>query len=298
MLFDDGLAIGPVSAASDTEAVAHEFGHGIVEAETGIKDASGPVDGAAALSEGFADFASVVTDVHLHGMVGENPWKIGSTQTLRNWHFPTSVNPLFRDWFPTRWTILNGYTHENSTILGHAFYLLAIGGTHNRVPIVPVIPVTGIGYFPARNTFYDAVDTTGILTINSTFFHMRQATVYAAAVVDQPSVQQAWNAVGLSYNCTASPQAPQIQVWPDYCRGRHKITWNPVAGATFYDGQATPVVLGWGLAQTITNGDVTECKQNIPANTGDWWVRVRACNGCGCSAWSPQGLMEYWYTCQ
>lgn len=185
--------------------------------------------------------------------------------------------------------------------MGHAFYLLTVGGTHSRAGIpgsnVPVIPVTGIGYDSARNIFYAALRSTAIQN-TSNYFALRDATVAAAPATQQTSVRKAWDAVGVSYGCTAPPATPQIQVWPDYCRGRHKITWPAIAGATKYHGQATPVLLGWGLAQTFTDGNVTQCKQDIPRNTGDWWVRVRACNGCGCSNWSPQGLMEYWETCQ
>jgi hypothetical protein len=224
-------------------------------------------------------------------------------RALRNWQIPILAGVGYRDWFPTRHLALDGQSYyDNSTILGHAFYLLTVGGQHYRAGLpgsgVPVIPVTGIGYFQARNIFYDSMSRGVLRPANSTFFAMRDATVEAALPAQQNPVRQAWAAVGLNYNCTSAPQPPQIQVWPQYCRGKHKITWNSVPGATTYDGQATPVVLGWGLAQTITDGNVNECKQDIPRNTGDWWVRVRACNGCGCSGWSPQGLMEYWETCQ
>jgi bacillolysin len=309
LMFANGEA-GQLSAAEDLDAVTHEYTHGIVGNRLGLINVNGPVDGAPSLNEGFADWGATVSNVYIQGFPSPATWQIGAQDPthpldgLRNLQFPISEDLFARDWFPSRTEALGAASrYRNSTIMGHAFYLLASSGPaqHYRAGIpgsgVPVIPVAGLGYEAARNIFYYSMFT-GVLNNTATFFSLRSATLAAALPTQQASVQQAWQAVGLSYNCTSAPQTPQIQVWPAYCLGKHKITWNPVPGATTYDGQATPVVLGWGLAQTITDGNVNECKQNIPPNTGDWWVRVRACNGCGCSGWSPQGMMEYWYTCQ
>lgn len=308
IMFTDGDS-DDKSAAEDTDAMTHEYTHGIVNSQLNAPIVGTvPVDGAPSWNEAYADFGATVSDVKLSGVVTEATWQIGSqrrtnpTAGLRHWHVPISADLFARDWFPKRTLYVNGSSHyRNSTIMGHAFYLLSQGGQHYRAGIpgsgVPVIPVTGLGYATARNIFYYSLNTS-LLTNTSSYFDVKDATLAAATPAQRPSVEQAWAAVGLRNNCTAPPQTPQIQVWPQYCLGKHKITWNSVSGATTYDGQATPVVLGWGLAQTITDGYVNECKQNIPPNTGDWWVRVRACNGCGCSGWSPQGLMEYWNTCQ
>jgi hypothetical protein len=238
-------------------------------------------------------------------MASRNPGN--QFDALRNWQTPILVSEfgvLYRDWFPQRTFIPPsqppGGDYLNSTIMGHAFYLLTTGGQHYRAGLpgsgVPQIPVTGIGYQAARDIFYAALRAPA-LTSTSNFFNLRDITVGVALPAHQSSVHQAWAAVGLDYDCSSAPQTPQIQVWPGYCLGRNKITWNAVPGAAKYHGQATRVQLGWALASTIVDSDVTECKQNIPPG-GDWWVRVRACNGCGCSGWSPQGLMQYWNTCQ
>lgn len=189
--------------------------------------------------------------------------------------------------------------YRNSTIMGHALYLLAMGGQHYRAGLpgseVPAIQVTGVTYPAARDIFYDAI-TAGGLTNNSTFFTMRNATFNAAPAALQTSVQQAWNAVGVGYNCSAAPQPPTITATPHYCKGRHDIDWPAVSGATRYDGQVTQANLGWAFAATVVDADVTSCYQDLP--NAYWMMRVRACNGCGCSAWSNTEYMEYWSPCQ
>jgi len=45
---------------------------------------------------------------------------------------------------------------------------------------------------------------------------------------------------------------------------------------------------------TVTDGQVSSCSVDLPA-TGRW--RVRACNGCGCSAWTAAETLTYYSPC-
>jgi Zn-dependent metalloprotease len=302
LMFPDG-EVGKKSAAEDFDAVTHEFTHGIVQNRLGLINANGPVDGAPAVNEGIADFGATVNDVRINGVATEATWQIGQMnpnnplEAIRNLHVPASASFNARDWYPSR-TQIPGFAHHNSTILGHAFYLLATGGQHNRAGLpgseVPVIPVTGLGYENARNVFYYSMFT-GILNSTSDFFSMRSATLAAALPAQQASVQQAWQAVGLGHNCTSAPQPPFPTAWPEYCKGRYDISWPTVPGTTRYHGQITQTNLGWAFAATVVDANVTSCHQDLP--NAYWMMRVRACNGCGCSAWSHTEYMQYYNPC-
>ena len=288
--------------AHDVDAVAHEFAHGIHLSEGGQILSQAP-DGAPALAEAFGDWGATVADVKLHsGVVSPSTWQIS---TYRNLQAPNTMDLFARDWFPTRSFMVGpfagGTAHRNSTIMGHALYLLAMGGQHYRAGLpgseVPVIPVTAVGYSVARDIFYDAIETGNALSTNATFFSLRNATVQAALnPAQQTSVQQAWNAVGVGYNCSTPPQVPQWTVTSQFCRGLYDIEWPSVPGATRYDGQVTQANLGWAFAQTIVDGNVNGCHQDLPPTT--WMARLRACNGCGCSAWTATEFMPYWNQCQ
>lgn len=304
LMFADGSA-SKKSGAEDLDVVTHEFTHGIFQNRVGIINNNGPVDGAPALNEGFADWGTTVPDVFINGVPSVSTWQMGSQNPnnpldgVRNMWIPKSEDFWAVDWFPSRTQLLSGHSkYRNSSILGHAFYLLTNGGQHNRAGLplseVPVIPVTGLGYAAARDVFYYSLFTT-ILTPNSTYSSLKNATEAAALPAQLASVQQAWQAVGLNHNCSAAPQAPVITTWPAYCKGRYDITWPGVAGATRYDGQVTQANLGWAFAHTAVDGDVTSCQQDLP--NAYWMMRVRACNGCGCSGWSNIEYMQYYMPC-
>lgn len=52
------------ASANDLDSIAHEFAHGIAEAEGGLILANGPPDGAPALMEAFGDWGATVAAVH------------------------------------------------------------------------------------------------------------------------------------------------------------------------------------------------------------------------------------------
>lgn len=286
------------AAANDQDTASHEFTHAIAYHETSMPG-DGPVDGAPAIQEAYGDWGATVSDVHLNlGFVSPGTWSI-SEAGLRNWQIPVLAGVGFRDWFPSRTFISNGQgKYNNSTIMGHAFYLLAQNGVtqHYRAGLpgsgVPVIPVTGLSYQSARDIFWNAIFDPS-LTASSNFFSMRDATFTAAIPLGHhASVAQAWDAVGVGHNCSSAPQPPNVVVSPGYCQGRHRLEWSAVPGATTYHGQVTRQELGWAFAATVVDASVTSCRQNVPP--GFWLFRLRACNGCGCSAWGTERYMEYW----
>jgi hypothetical protein len=178
-MFANGEA-GQLSAAEDLDAVTHEYTHGIVGNRLGLINVNGPVDGAPSLNEGFADWGATVSNVYIQGFPSPATWQIGAQDPahpldgLRNLQFPISEDLFARDWFPSRTEALGAASrYRNSTIMGHAFYLLASSGPaqHYRAGIpgsgVPVIPVAGLGYEAARNIFYYSMFT-GVLNNTAT----------------------------------------------------------------------------------------------------------------------------------
>lgn len=313
LVFSDAVpGSGTISLAQDLDSVAHEFGHGVVATEmsnaTGFTVSQDTVDGAGALNEAYADWASSVVDVYQNGVASLSTWAMATRNpnnqfdSFRSWQAPIVINVQYRDWFPTR-SFLSpnsapGGHYLNSTIMGHAMYLLSAGGQHYRAGIpgssVPVIPVTGIGYPAARDIFYAGLRHQNMLP-TSNYFQLRDLTVASALPAHQSSVQGAWNAVGVSYGCTAPPAVPNLIIDPHYCKGRYDVSWLSVPGATKYHGQRTAANLGWAFAATMVDGNVNSCYQDLPNNY--WMIRLRACNGCGCSGWSTTQYLQYYSPC-
>jgi hypothetical protein len=211
---------------------------------------------------------------------------------LRYWDFPRTDNTNYRDWYPKRsqGTEPEGAQYLNSTIMGHAFYLLTKGGTHNRAGLdsIPTITVPKLDFAKTRDIFYRALIGAD-LTSTSGFPQLRQATILSAAAVygstDAQAVATAWDAVGVPAACPASaPAAPQLIVENTCPTWRIQIPTVP--GAITYNIQYsyTP---SFTSVSTLGDGEVQGC---------DIWVsmwiylRARACNACGCSGWSPTGL--------
>jgi hypothetical protein len=192
--------------------------------------------------------------------------------------------------------------------MSHAFKLIAnppTGGFHVRAgqPIVdsnvqgniPSLFVAGLGPTKAWNVFFNTF-APGVLNSFATLPQVRAAaktvtnTLYGA--VDADSVDRAFLAVGVGNGCSAVPQSPVLE--SVHRCPRWLLRWPPVAGATVYHGQMNPVIWQWINATTIVDGNATQCTQTV--NT-EYHARVRACNGCGCSNWSNEVLMDYWPQC-
>lgn len=154
--------------------VAHEFTHGFSQREIGINLTLSD-NQAGALKESFSDIMATVVDivdgadpgpdspiwVHGHGI-----FKSGAENGLRSFKdamadvraYYSSHSPYSVDWFPSRVRGVSVGSHENSTILSHAYYLLVFGGTHARSgdPGIPAISVPAQTETRARNIFMRA----------------------------------------------------------------------------------------------------------------------------------------------
>jgi hypothetical protein len=98
----------------------------------------------------------------------------------------------------------------------------------------------------------------------------------------------------VGYNCTVPPGVPNLDLGNFFCRGRYNLTWPPVPGATTYHGEIVPPGWPWSLSQPIIDGPVNSCRQNVPRTMH---VHIRACNGCGCSPFSPTDVMYFYSPC-
>lgn len=122
-----------------------------------------------------------------------------------------------------------------------------------------------------------------------------QAAVTQYGQAEQDSVKQAFDAVGIGYQCTAAPTSyPNYAVEDFLCAGRFNVTWPAMSRVNRYIAQTTPVNVAWTFALTTTDGDVTQCFTQVGSPS---YYRMRACNNCGCGPWSPNYYMAYWSPC-
>jgi Zn-dependent metalloprotease len=188
----DGAALSPLSAA--LEVVAHEYTHGVTfhAAHLGAQGENG------ALNEAIADiFACLIS----YGATRGRNWQIGETlfhpngrpRPLRDLAHPAdSGNPSSLDEYVVTDEDRGG-VHLNSTILSHAAYLMAEGGTHARSHV----HVSALGTEAAGRLWFRAL--TRYLASSAGFADAADATLAAARDLGsgEPSVREAWIAVGL-----------------------------------------------------------------------------------------------------
>lgn len=181
--FGDGwapLSIGPLGNSRD--AVSHELGHGIARAY--FSPAGGAISDSqsGAIDEAFGDVVAALVDTYKRGGVPNDPvtWTIAEIYTnnpvkgLRSMSNPKSMGFTAHDWFPARDLGPDRLTrHDNSTIMSHAFKLMAnsaTGGFHVRAgqPVVdfgvsgtiPSLFVPGLGPDKTRQIFFETFRST------------------------------------------------------------------------------------------------------------------------------------------
>ena len=194
-LWHDGFqaAFLPTAALDYSEIVGHEFGHGVVQAGSGLiyRNQSG------ALNESLADALGVAFRAWLDNRAAGND---GLPERLpdRAWRIRTPSGPLrdlsapgsirvpdagkpYPDHFDDYWYVRadEGGVHVNSSIMNHGFYLLAMGGQHRRLRSGP--SVNGIGLLEALKVFGRAA--TDLLTPNSSFEAARYAFADVAEIL-------------------------------------------------------------------------------------------------------------------
>jgi Zn-dependent metalloprotease len=155
--------------AGSTDVVGHEMTHGVTffTAKLVYQDQAG------ALNEAFSDIFGEMVEARASAN-GTNDWLIGTqlARPLRNLANPGALSVLGRP-YPSRMSEFrvmtedNGGVHINSTIIGHAYFLLVEG-----------LPGGGIGRTDAERIFYRALTTH--LVANSQFIDARLACVQSA----------------------------------------------------------------------------------------------------------------------
>lgn len=181
------------------EVIMHELGHGIVSFSSDLTyfQESG------ALNEAYADAMGVSFAMwRMKRMASPAPsdWGLHAGQSvIRSFANPTSIEHM-RDHYSERYTGSedDGGVHVNSSIINHAFYLLAEGGEHRRLGggTVPKIGVT-----KAMQIWHYGV--TNLLTKVSDFQRARYAFADAAEILfgeygpERTAVHQAFDAVGV-----------------------------------------------------------------------------------------------------
>jgi Zn-dependent metalloprotease len=299
-----GTGVGPVrrpvSWGSSLDTVAHEWGHGLFMLQTG-----GSVNGSheqLAMNEAYADLSAVIVGNRFAAGLGA--FEIAEDMTtsgigIRSWSTPKLADPRAVDWYPLRFLGID--PHHNVTIMGHAFYLLANGGTHYLAGLfpIPVINVQGVGFHRAAEIFHRAV-LDPVFYGATSFFTLRRATENQANIFDpsgatRQSVSAAWDAVGLGHGCQAPPSTfPTVRLVSGFCRGEWEIAWPSVASATTYHAEVVPLGWPWSLAQTQTDGPFLGCETDLPTTMV---FHIRACNGCGCSSFGPGVTLRYYPQC-
>jgi bacillolysin len=182
--FDPGK--GKLQTAAALDVIAHEFTHGVTQYTSNLIYANE----SGALNEAFSDIMGTAVEFNWQPAgtgflladyyIGEDAFTTYG-YAIRNLvnpnlggnpcHLSQKVilpNTQAGDW---------GGVHTNSTIYGHAFYLLANGGTNK----VSQIAVTGIGVDKAAKIYYTAF--TSYLTPSSNFLNAANALLKAASVI-------------------------------------------------------------------------------------------------------------------
>lgn len=203
----DGTTFRELSGGLDV--VAHESTHAVTDCTSALvyQDESG------ALNEAFSDMMGNSAEFFAASS-GRDPtvspdWLIGEDVYLA-----ASVQPGFRnmsdpaeDGDPDHYSERqigggdNGGVHTNSGIANHAYYLLLAGGQnagcargHSHCTGDGAISVSGIGLAAAQQIFFLGFTA---LPSNATMCQARASTETVAGV-NQPSVADAWRAVGLT----------------------------------------------------------------------------------------------------
>jgi Zn-dependent metalloprotease len=195
----DGVTFAPLAAGLDV--VAHELTHGVTQFSCALGGAGQPGALNEALSDTFASFLQ-----QGYGTPSQ-AWQIGSTvyepgtpgAALRDLSDPQRLSQpdhmsLYQD-DPQDAAHDNGQVHLNSTIAGHAFFLMSEGGTDKTSGMV----VSGLGYEKVEQIAYHAL--THGLTPDTDFAQCARATIASASSLYDDAaaetVRAAWEAVGV-----------------------------------------------------------------------------------------------------
>lgn len=201
---DGGELFRPLSAGLDV--VAHEFTHGVTEAESNLvyQGQSGALN--EAVSDIFGAFVehAAKPDPAKNWLMGEAITKGLQGGVMRDFKNPASgQQPAHMSNYRNTQQD-NGGVHINSGIINHAAFLMTVGGS-NSVSKTEV--KFGIGWERAEKVWYRAA--TQYFTSNTNFAQAAQGVMQAAKDVqltpnEQNIVECAWKAVGIGQGACAA----------------------------------------------------------------------------------------------
>jgi len=227
-----------------TDVVGHEYGHGIVSfsvpGDLTYYGQSG------ALNEGFADMFGEALENYRDG---NNDWLAGADVNvgglvgpLRNLQDPTVLSDPDRFFSPNYYCGSSDYAgvHTNSTVMGHAAYLMAMGGTFNGCAI------SGIGKDKEERIFYRALTTyfTSNMDFNGAYNAFNQACndLYGSGSSECLETKKALQSVEMDQGGLCSGEArvqPCSPTPPEVSGVTDGATYNTSVTITFNKGEAT-----------------------------------------------------------
>lgn len=253
-----------------------------------------------AVEEFFADFSAIMADNRWRGTPSNGPtFELGEIYHhrpgigARSWNVPLVGVFGGLDWYPNYTELTD--SHRASTILGLAYRLVVTGGLHPRAGVsgIPPIDVTPrLDDATAKGVFIRGL-TSPNLSLDTNFFQLRQAIEGAADAVSpfaRTTVGRAFDAVGIGYACAAPPPRPTLDVYDMMCGGRFYISWFGSQGARHY-AEAVRAGYPWSLATPVIDGPSQDCMVTVRTTS---WVRLKACNACGCSDYTEPATLNYW----
>lgn len=214
----------PTAGLDYPDVIGHEFGHAMVEAGSNLlyRNQSGALNESIADALGVAFRAWVERRVsgtrELPATLQDRFWRMRLPgTTIRDLSAPASLREPgtglpYPDHYRDYRHVFSdeGGVHINSSIMNHAFYLLAEGGQHRRLRSGPA--VQGIGLPKALRAYGRAA--TDLLTPNSSFEAARYAfaavaeILYGGASPEWVATHTAMDAVGIPGYWNRPPPPP------------------------------------------------------------------------------------------
>jgi bacillolysin len=180
-------------------AVAHEYSHGV----TGYTSNLDYWSESGALNEGYSDAIAATADRLILGKDPQFVWSLAEDVDVAGVGVRNMADPtIFRDpdHFSDRYTGYedSGGVHFNVGISNKAFFLMVEGGTHPKSGIV-VTPLNATDFdasIAQAATIYFKANTL-CLTEASDFLAMRACALLFSNDAQKPTVEAAWDAVGV-----------------------------------------------------------------------------------------------------
>lgn len=207
-----GGATSSTNCVTVTDAVAHEFTHGVL-----LSAANLAVDGqSAALHESISDAFGSAVEAYVNGGINEYTWTVGEgiypghSSALRSMARPAdfgSPDHISEYIAPTVTSngSINYHGHENAGIPSLAFFLASQGGTHPTS--YTGISVAGVGHEAALKVWYHSI--LSYMLSGERFQDMRGHTIRSAVDIEADEyshgkiknyvipVANAWASVGV-----------------------------------------------------------------------------------------------------